>query len=269
MNGVVLRDNWVLWNNAGRGKAGAKGECAGHPPVPADCGGGIHLVWTSNSTVENNIVAYNADGILLTDELGPTSHNTIRGNRVLNNLFECGIVLAGHSPKAVGPRRQDDRPGGRVRQPDREEPRPQQRRLAERRRRARRRRRPRYAVYDNTISGNTIDHNWHSGVTVHQHVAGYLGGNRIVDNTIGTNNSLGDDDFAAAQDMQTTGILVASGSPPGPPLPPPLVPSPIPGTVITGNTISGDAVGIWTLNAPGDYGSNAFGTDVQTQVSSR
>ena len=111
VDGVVLRDNWVLWNNAGRGRAGAKGECAGHPPVPADCGGGIHLVWASNSTVENNIVAYNADGILLTDEFGPTSHNTLRGNRVLNNLFECGIVLAGHSPKAVGP---DGKPTGRA-----------------------------------------------------------------------------------------------------------------------------------------------------------
>ena len=111
VDGVVLRDNWVLWNNAGRGRAGAKGECAGHPPVPADCGGGIHLVWASNSTVENNIVAYNADGILLTDEFGPTSHNTLRGNRVLNNRFECGIVLAGHSPKAVGP---DGKPTGRA-----------------------------------------------------------------------------------------------------------------------------------------------------------
>ena len=165
---------------------------------------------------EKNIVADNADGILLTDEFGPTSHNTLRGNRVLNNLFECGIVLAGHSPKGVGP---DGKPTGRAGVFDN---------LIEKNLvrnngvslsgagvlvggGA-----PGSAVYDNTISGNTIDRNGHSGVTVHQHMAGYLGGNRIVDNTIGTNNSLGDDDFAAARDMQTTGVLVsASGSPPG------------------------------------------------------
>ncbi len=267
VTGVVLRDNEVLSNNTGRGKPGATGECNATPPVPADCGGGIHLVWAGGSTVEKNVVAYNSDGILLTDEFGPTAHNTIRDNKVVSNLYECGIVLAGHSPKAVGP---DGRPtdlagvhdnliegnlvrdngiklsgagvllGGGA---------------------------PGSAVYDNVVRGNTIDHNGHSGVTVHQHVAGDLGGNKIMNNTIGVNNSLGDDDFAAAQDLQTTGILVASGAGPGAKLPPPLLPSPITGTVISGNTITGDAVGIWTLDAPGDFSHNTFGAGVTTPIS--
>ena len=267
VSNVTIRNDWVLSNNQGRGRPGATGECKAAPPVPADCGGGIHLVWASNTTVEHNIVAYNSDGILLTDEYGPTANNTVRNNRIVDNYHECGVVLAGHSPKAVGADgKLTDQAGvhdnvvennvvryngilesgagvligGGA---------------------------PGSAVYDNVVRGNTIDHNGHSGVTVHQHVAGYLGGNRILNNTIGVGNTIGDDDFAAAQDMQTTGILVASGSPPGASLPPPLLPSPIPGTVITGNTISDDAVGIWTLNAPGDFSQNTFGSNVQTRVS--
>jgi parallel beta-helix repeat protein len=267
VSGVTLRGNWVLSDNRGRGKPDATGECNVPPPAPADCGGGIHLVWTSDSRVEDNIVAYNSDGILLTDEFGPTASNVVAKNRILDNLYECGIVLAGHSPKAFG---QDGKLtdlagvhdnlvegnlvrnngvalsgagvliGGGA---------------------------PGSAVYDNVVRGNTIDSNGHAGVTVHQHVAGYLGGNQILDNTIGRNNMLGDDDFAAAQDMQTTGIVVASGAPPGAKLPPFLLPSPIPGTVIQGNTISGDAVGIWTLDAPGDFSRNTFSPDVATPLS--
>src|SRR5581483_3743372 len=126
---------------------------------------------------------------------------------------------------------------------------------------------PGSGVFANTIRGNTVASNGHSGITIHQHVAGDLSGNVIEDNTIGTNNSLGDDDFAAAVDMQTTGILVASGAPPSAQLPPFLLPAPITGTVITGNKISGDAVGIWTLNTPGDFSQNTFGADVATPLS--
>jgi hypothetical protein len=126
---------------------------------------------------------------------------------------------------------------------------------------------PGSAVYANIVWGNTIALNGHAGVTIHQHVAGYLGANEILGNTIGRNNLLGDDDFTAAVGKQTTGILVASGPPPGPAPPPPLLPAPITGTVISGNTISDDDVGIWTLNAPGDYSQNTFGSDVKTPIS--
>jgi parallel beta-helix repeat protein len=262
---VVLRENWVLSNDRGLGSG--DGECTNTPPVPGDCGGGIHLVAASNSTVENNVVAYNADGILLTDEFGPTAHNVVRGNKVADNYDECGIVLAGHSGKAVDPKTGqltgaagvfDNLVEGNV---------------------------ARYngfksgsgilmgggavgsAVYDNTVRGNTVDHNGHAGITIHQHVLGDLNGNTITGNTVGVNNTLGDDDFAVT-DPHTTGIVIASGAPPGAALPPFLFPAPITGTTISGNTISGDEIGIWTLNAPGDYSSNTFGSDVATHVSS-
>lgn len=267
VTGVTLRNDWVLSNDTGRGKPNATGECKPNPPVPADCGGGIHLVWTSHSTIENDIVAYNADGILLSDEFGPTAFNTIRNNRILNNFYECGIALAGHSGNAVSVT------GGLT-------PRAGvQHNLIENNLIRNNGVRlsgagvllaggvPGSAVYDNVIRNNTIDLNGHAGVTIHQHVAGNLDGNRIVDNKIGKNNSLGDDDFAAAQDSQTTGILVASGTPPGRALPPFLQPQPITGTVIRGNTISDDAIGIWTLNAPGDYTQNTFDPSVAVPIS--
>jgi parallel beta-helix repeat protein len=262
---VTLSHNWVLSNNAALGTP--QGECTDHPPVPGDCGGGIHLVATSNSTVEDNVVAYNADGILLTDEFGPTAHNVVRDNKVVDNRFECGIVLAGHSGKAVDPqtgqltgdagvfdnlvvnnvaRYNGFKSGSGILLGGGA---------------------PGSAVYGNVVGGNFVDHNGHAGITIHQHLVGDLNGNTIVNNTVGVNNTLGDDDFAVV-DSQTTGIIVASGAPPGAKLPPFLLPSPISGTVITGNTISGDDVGIWAYNVPGDFSSNTFAADVKTHVSS-
>lgn len=265
VSNVTLRNNWVLSNNRGLGSG--DGECTNTPPVPGDCGGGLHLVAVSNSTVENNVVAYNADGILLTDEFGPTAHNVVRNNKVVDNFDECGIVLAGHSGKAVDPKTGQLTGAAGVFD-----------NLVENNV-------ARYngfksgsgillgggavgsAVYGNTVRGNTVDHNGHAGITIHQHVLGDLNGNTITGNTVGVNNTLGDDDFAAT-DMHTTGIIVASGAPPGAALPPFLFPAPITGTTISGNTISGDEIGIWTFNAPGDYSNNTFGSDVATHVSS-
>ena len=264
VSNVVLRDNWVLMNDRGLGSG--DGECTNTPPVPGDCGGGIHLVAASSSTVEDNTVAYNADGILLTDEFGPTANNVVRGNKVVDNFGECGIVLAGHSGKAVDPKTGQLTGAAGVFD-----------NLVENNV-------ARYngfksgsgillgggavgsAVYDNTVRGNTVDHNGHAGITIHQHVLGDLNGNTITGNTVGVNNTLGDDDFAVT-DPHTTGIVIASGAPPGAALPPFLFPGPITGTTISGNTISGDDIGIWTLNAPGDYSNNTFGSDVATHVS--
>jgi parallel beta-helix repeat protein len=268
VTGVTIRDDIVVSNNTDRGKPDATGECKSTPPAPADCGGGIHLVWASNSTVEDNVVAYNSDGILLTDEFGPTAHNVVRGNRTVDNLWECGIVLAGHNPKAVDASGKltgqggvfDNVISGNVARNNGVRTTGAGILLGGGA--------PGSAVYDNTIRGNRVELNGHAGITIHQHVAGDLNGNVIEDNTIGTNNSLGDDDFAAAVDMQTTGILVASGAPPGAKLPPFLLPSPIQGTVIKGNKLSGDAIGIWTLNTPGDFSGNTFAADVGTPLSS-
>lgn len=73
----------------------------------------------------------------------------------------------------------------------------------------------------------------------------------LVNNRLSNDNLDGDTDFAAAEDSQTTCILIAAGLPfPGPALPP------ITGTVIRNNHFPDVAIGIWTLNVPA--ASNAF-----------
>lgn len=63
-----------------------------------DCGEGIHLMATDHVTVLNNDVAYNAGGILISDETGPNHANLIKGNHVHDNPYDCGITLASHGP---------------------------------------------------------------------------------------------------------------------------------------------------------------------------
>jgi hypothetical protein len=198
--------------------------------------------------IAENVVTNNAGGILLTDEFGPTSDNVVRHNFSAHNTTDCGITLAGHNPAAVDPK--SGQPtgaagvfdnliegnvaidngvlgqgagilmGGGA---------------------------PFAGVYGNVIRGNFTRGNGLAGVTIHQHLVGDLNGNAVEDNVLSHDNLDGDFDFAAAADSQTTGILVASGAGPGPALPPPLVPGAIKNTVIRGNRIFDDSIGIWTL----------------------
>jgi hypothetical protein len=124
-------------------------------------------------------------------------------------------------------------------------------------------------VYGNVIRGNFTRGNGLAGITIHQHLVGDLNGNVLENNVLTHDNLDGDFDFAGAADSQTTGILVASGSPPGPALPPPLVPGPIKNTVIRGNRIFGDSIGIWTLGvdpATTTIAHNFFGPGVTPVV---
>jgi hypothetical protein len=77
-------------------------RCPGQPSFDTseggDCGGGVHLIGVDHSTVSNNIVNIDADGILLTDETGPTHDNRITDNVTNDSTAECGIVLASHPP---------------------------------------------------------------------------------------------------------------------------------------------------------------------------
>jgi copper-binding protein NosD len=198
-----------------------------------DCGENIHLVGASNNVVQGNVVTDGAGGILATDETGPTSHNRIFGNYVADNHTACGIVLAGHNPKAApggkpaptvagvfdnvvsgntildnglqggggaGVQMATGAPGG--------------------------------GVYNNTVSNNLIDGNGHSGVTEHSHAPGQdLNGNSVIGNRIGTNNSNGDRDFKPG-DTQTTGILVGTVAPVS--------------ITVRDNVISNDHFGIFT-----------------------
>jgi hypothetical protein len=266
---VTIANNVVVDNDGGFGSSA--GQCFSTPNAPGDCGEAIHLVAVTNSKIENNYVADNAGGILLTDEFGPTSGNVVRGNRSLDNTNDCGITLAGHNPGAVNPATGqptstagvfDNRiidnisngngvagqgagilMGGGA---------------------------PFAGVYDNVIRGNVAVGNGLAGITLHQHFTGDLNGNVIEDNFLSNDNLDGDYDFAAAQATQTTGILVAAGLPPGPPSMLPPAPAPLTGTVIRGNTIVNVKVGIWTLGVDPTtttIAHNHFGPGVATQVS--
>lgn len=266
---VRIVDNTLTDNGTGFGTNA--GQCFSTPEAPGDCGETIHLVAVTDSTVEGNYVEDNVGGILLTDEFGPTSGNVVRFNRTIGNTDDCGITLAGHSSAAVNPG--TGMPTGAA------------------------------GVFDNTVESNTSDGNGVAGqgagillgggapfagvydnlirnnyaygnglagVTVHQHLIGDLNDNVIEGNVLLDNNVDGDYDFAAAAATETTGILVASGEPPGPSLPPELLPGPISGTVIRGNFLYSSKVGIWTLGlekASTHIANNVFGQGVKTPVS--
>ena len=265
---VTIAGNSLEGNGTGFG--GEAGQCFSTPEAPGDCGETIHLVSVTDSVVEGNNVANNVGGILLTDEFGPTAHDIVRFNRTTGNTHDCGITLAGHSPAATDP--ETGLPtgtagvfdnlvthnisdgngvagqgagillGGGA---------------------------PFAGVYSNVIRGNWAAGNGLSGITIHQHLVGDLNGNVIEGNLLVGNNLDGDFDFLPA-DKETTGILVASGPPPGAPLPPELLPGAIKGTIIHDNQVYASKVGIWTLGtekASTQITGNFFGPAVITPIS--
>ncbi|HEY6768240.1 MAG TPA: NosD domain-containing protein [Candidatus Sulfotelmatobacter sp.] len=238
-SGVTISDNYVLKNNVNLNVNA--GECTDVPPFETnegfDCGEGIHLSGVDHSIVANNLVEKNSGGILLSDDTGATHDNLIMGNTVQNNPFDCGITLASHTlfgtqgpPTAAG-------------------------------------------VFHNTINGNVSDHNgrqtpgagagvglfapapWNKtygnvvvnniitdnglpGVSMHAHSPGAsLPDNMIAANYISGN--LADTDDTATSGP--TGINVSGGDDgAGHPL------AVITGTVIAGNTILQETIGIAT-----------------------
>jgi hypothetical protein len=265
---VTIAGNSLEGNGTGFGSEA--GQCFSTPEAPGDCGETIHLVSVTNSVVEANNVANNVGGILLTDEFGPSSHDIVRLNRVTGNSRDCGITLAGHNPAAVNPATglptglagvfdnlvthnfSDGNGvagqgagillGGGA---------------------------PFAGVYSNVIRGNWAAGNGLSGVTIHQHLVGDLNGNVIENNVLTGNNLDGDFDFVTP-DPETTGIFVASGPPPGAPLPPELLPGAIKGTVIHDNQIYASKIGIWTLGTEKSsthITGNFFGPAVVTPIS--
>jgi parallel beta-helix repeat protein len=213
--------------------------CAGAFPFDQDdCGEGIHLRGASNSKVLNNLVTKDAGGILLTDETAANHDNLIDGNTVVNNVEDCGITLPSHPSAIIPPATPNGQPTFK----------------------------PGFGVYDNTVTNNTsmgnggagigifasvpgtaaydnvvegniVSGNGNAGISMHSHAPNQkLSGNQIIGNTIGTNNIFGDGD---AGDFQTTGILLMAA----------VVTAQ--GTVITGNTITGNQIGVWLANTSG------------------
>jgi nitrous oxidase accessory protein NosD len=246
---VTISNNVVKDNDLGVHAKTPTGECAPFGGGPGDCGEGIHLLSVTDSKVTRNLVTGDTGGILLTDEKGPTARNLVSHNISLRNVLDCGITLAGHSPKALsstgkpqakaagvfGNTITDNVANGNgtkgegagivlaagV---------------------------PNGGVYDNLIKGNTANDNGLAGITIHSHDFGPkappadLNGNKILDNKVSHDGldakseaEFGGADFATGN---TVGILVGSGK------------VKLTGIVITGNVISNAHFGIYTKNAP-------------------
>jgi parallel beta-helix repeat protein len=247
---VTITNNHVLNNNINLNINEA--SCDDIPPFETaegfDCGEGIHLSGVDHSVIANNLVENNSGGILLSDDTGATHDNLIIGNTVQNNPLDCGITLASHplflgGPTAAG-------------------------------------------VYHNTITGNLSKHNGYQvpgagagvglfspapftktyanvvvnnelinnglpGVSMHAHApGGVLSDNMIAGNTISGNAA----DTADTATPGPTGINVSGGDDgSGHPV------AVITGTVIAGNVISQEAIGIFVkTNAPVGANLNNF-----------
>ncbi|MGA8528519.1 MAG: NosD domain-containing protein [Acidobacteriaceae bacterium] len=243
---VTVRNNHIVKNDQigpvfGSGPA-CKGQAAYETDESGDCGGGLHLSGVSHSTVSGNLFTQDGDGVLISDDTGPSHDNLLIGNVAVDNPPECGIVLASHPPMGSTP--------------------------------------PAYAkhygVYHNTVAYNISDRNGVTvggsgvglfsdgegqgrtsqnviignqligngipGVSLHSHVgpgfglpADDMNGNMIIGNFIADNGADTDD---TATDGPT-GINISSGQ----------GGSPIYGTIITGNTIVDEDEDI-TADAP-------------------
>jgi len=239
---------------------GFNGTENGNCKYPGDCGGGIHLNVTGDSIVRNSQVRGNADGILLTDDYGPSFGNVVEDNVVTDNTTECGIVLAGHNSNAVSYDPNTYKVTGRH---------PHKGGLYDNvvmnnisRRNGTAKAPPQFGgggsgsgiglfgsgpgtgVYDNVVRDNVAVGNGLAGFTIHAHLPGGedVNGNQVMGNRFGTNNLGGDgyDGPPGPTDFQTTGIAVYS--------------APTVQMTIGDNDIQRDAIGIWlskTVNAKG------------------
>lgn len=109
---VTIRANHILNNDASPGLVftGGPTGCPGQPgngvyenDETGDCGGALHLIGTTSSIVDGNLITGNADGILISDETAESRGNLLTHNIVRNNPLECGIVLASHPPTGSSP----------------------------------------------------------------------------------------------------------------------------------------------------------------------
>ncbi len=179
-----------------------------------DCGEGIHLLGVSWSKVVGNHVSHNVGGILMSDggfgiSVGPAAHNLIAFNRSTDNVFDCGITLPGHDPRAVatsGPNAGHPQPSLAGVYDNRVvhnvstgnggagllDATPY----------------PGTGSYDNLFADNSASGNGNGGFVLHSHaplqdVSGIV----VVGNRIGKNNLAGDPDTGVAS---TTGVMLLS-----------------------------------------------------------
>jgi hypothetical protein len=240
-----------------------------------DCGEGLHLDAVTNSRITNNYLTDNTGGILLTDGIpegstgqfafgfyteyaGPSSGNLIAGNTAIDNVWDCGITLPSHNSDAVSV------PGGT---PQPTEGGVYDNTIVNNVSIGNGTRDgggagilmaapfPGTGSYDNVIKNNRVEGNGLPGITIHSHAPDQdVNGNQIIGNIVGTNalegnpvdGGPGDVDFSA---LGSIGILVGSVTP-------------VTGTVIAGNVIANNGVGVWTTdNVSGHFAHNFFAND--------
>ncbi|MEU6597610.1 outer membrane protein assembly factor BamB family protein [Streptomyces flaveolus] len=256
---ATIANTIVQGNNTGTGPnavANSYPLCRRTQGRPGDCGGGIHLLGSSNATVQASTVSGNSAGIVISDETGPASGNTFTANSVHGNASGSGFTLVSRNAAAA--------PGG-VRAPgaggvfgnnisnnnvfdNGREAGGGGVTLASAVAGG--------AVYTNTVQSNVMTGNGWAAVVVHGSVSGLdLGGNIVSNNQIGSNNAVGDTDTGTTDDLRTTGVLVSTVDPMS--------------IQISGNTISDNVFGIWThgpVTAANAAGANNF-SNVTTPVS--
>jgi len=228
--GVTISNNTVVHNDNGTSKSPWP-FCTATGNVPNDCGEGLGVLTTSSSMIKDNTIEFNSGGILMSDDLGPTSHNTIEGNLVEDNESDCGITIVGHNAGGANAKgvpqpsvggvfdnlitanlvisNGTTSEGGGVL-------------LAG------------AASYNNTITDNEITGNGLAGVTVHEHGVDALSGDVISGNWFGTNDITGD---PGTPDQVTTGVFVERDSPKFPTV----------YITVKNNTIAWDVIGIYDI----------------------
>jgi len=104
---ATIRDNHIVHNDLIGPVFGSGPACKGQPAFETDesgdCGGGLHLMGVMHSVISGNLFTQDADGILLSDDTGPSHDNLIVDNQAVDNPPECGIVLASHAPVGSAP----------------------------------------------------------------------------------------------------------------------------------------------------------------------
>ena len=235
-SGVTIANNVLTGNDKALTFGAAGPACPGIPDFETgegfDCGEALHLSGVDHSTVTGNTLQNNSGGILLSDDTGATHDNVISNNVVTDNPSECGITLASHPPAAftkataalgvhhntiignTSSRNGLKGEGAGVGL------------FASF---------PSAATYANIVLNNVLTGNDLPGVALHGHTPNQnLNNNVIIGNTISGNGPDTDD----AATPGPTGIVISGIST-------------ITGTIISGNTISGQAVDV-AIFAPGE-----------------
>jgi nitrous oxidase accessory protein NosD len=170
---------------------------------------GVDLNGTSYSSAEYDTSKFNTGGgFLVADDLGPARHDLVAWDAASRNPGGCGVILAGHAVAGVT----DNMVEHNVLTYNGTDPKSSGAGVVIATEI------PHETVAGNTVYANTIYGNGLAGVTIHSHRSGqHMNGNQIIQNDIGTNNTVGDPiglgpPVRNVPDLRTTAILVGASS---------------------------------------------------------